>query len=112
MSANSPTSVIETSDKTSSVSDDFVGDSIPDHTSNFVPAFDSQSFSGETSDLPSQTTDPIIQQGEELLIPGLNVSKEIAETEEYAEKDLPTAEDLAAPDEKHDLGKLRFAEDD
>ena len=66
----------------------------------------------ETSDLPSQTTDPIIQQGEELLIPGLNVSKEIAENEEYAEKDLPTAEDLAAPDEKHDLGKLRFAEDD
>ena len=109
---NAPTSVIETSDKTSSVSDAFVGDSIPDHTSNFVPAFDSQSFSGETSDLPSQTTDPIIQQGEELLIPGLNVSKEIAETEEYAEKDLPTAEDLAAPDEKHDLGKLRFAEDD
>ena len=109
---NSPTSVIETSDKTSSVSDDFVGDSIPDHTSNFVPAFDSQSFSAETSDLPSQTTDPIIQQGEELIIPGLNVSKEIAETEEYAEKDLPTAEDLAAPDANHSLGELRFAEDD
>ena len=66
----------------------------------------------ETSDLPSQTTDPIIQQGEELLIPGLNVSQEIAETEEYAEKDLPTVEDLAAPDANHSLGELRFAEDD
>ena len=84
----------------------------PDQMSNLVPSSDPTLSNYKIPDWSSQTSNPLLHQEEELLIPGMNISNDIAEVEECLEKNTPAKDDLTSPEPKHDLGELRFAEDD
>ena len=103
---------VENQDNYSFMLEESVKEFGSDQMSNIISSSDPKPLTNETLDLPSQVTDPILQQGEDLLIPGFNNSSDSAETEDDLDKDLSATDDLAAPDANHSLGELRFAEDD